>query len=88
MYTIRITDPDVDPRLRRVRHGDWGVDRYGGHHDCDIDCYMNGRHLLSNCRVKHRFLDGPCPVVRMWCPESGAEIHVRVKGITEGTVAS
>ena len=75
---VRLADPDadIDDRLRHVKHGNWGADRYGGHHDYGIDCPMNGRHLLSDCGVNHRFLRGPCPVVRMWCPERGAEIRV------------
>ena len=76
---VRLANPDadIDDRLRHTKHGNWGSDRYGGYHD-DRDCCMNGRHLLSDCGVNHRFLGGPCPVVRMWCPERGAEIQVEV----------
>ena len=72
----RLADPDaIDDRLRHVKHGNWTWLGCGGNH-YGVYCNMSGRHLLSDCGVNHRFLRGPCPVVRMWCPERGVQIQV------------
>ena len=75
--TIRITNDEVDPRLRRLRH-DFDGPGYGGYHQPPRWCSATGVHLTSQCAVDHRAFPGGCPVVRLYCPERGVEIQVRV----------